>query len=152
MSEVTRPEVVPSQAWNVLLDQHGFVGGTKVFLTQALSLSTDALHILCGTLAYLAFALVWRKNLRHPLPYAMVFTLACVNEVYDLAAMMNADVAFWLGESTRDLASTMALPTILTILIRRKPALFRDDHTHSAASMGAPDDGDPSCERTNSKF
>ena len=96
----------------------------KTFIEHASIVSPDALHVLVGTAIWLIAAIVLRRRLSAWLPWLIVLGLALFNELVDLCVERWPDVAMQYGEGMKDLALTMALPTVLLALTRRVPGLF----------------------------
>ena len=98
----------------------------KLALSTAAGVSQDALHIFAGVAGQLALALMLRRRLSHPMPWMVVLGLELVNEWSDLHIDQWDVRAVQWGESIKDVAVTMALPTLLLVLVRWVPRLFCD--------------------------
>lgn len=111
----------------------------KVWLEQASKLDMDALHIYAGLLLQIAFALVFRRSLRSPIPWLAVLAAILANEYYDYRYEVWPDVDRPLQrvEGIKDVWNTMLLPTALLLLARFHPRLF----TGRRASVSDP--GEP---------
>lgn len=96
----------------------------KMFIEHASVVSSDALHVLVGTLIWIAAAIILRKNLSTLIPWTLVLGLTLFNEVVDLWIERWPDLAMQYGESAKDVLLTMALPTVLLMLVRTQPGLF----------------------------
>lgn len=96
----------------------------KLFVEHASGISMDALHILVGFLLLLLTARLLRRSVADLLPWLAVLLLAIGNEAYDLTVELWPDPGSQLGEGFKDILLTMALPTLLLVTARRKPALL----------------------------
>ena len=96
----------------------------KTFLTAALTVERDTLHVLAGLILQFAFAQVTRRRIADWSPVLFVFVLACLNEVADLQAELWHDLALQYGESAKDLILTMIPPLALMAVARYRPALL----------------------------
>ena len=96
----------------------------KLFIEHASAISMDALHVLVGVGVMLVAALLLKRNLASALPWLVTLFLGVGNEVYDLHVELWPDVASQLGEAAKDLLLTMALPTLLLLVARRRPTLL----------------------------
>src|SRR5215213_9431909 len=103
----------------------------KMFIEHAIFFSSDALHVLVGTIVWVAIAVLWRRPLSDWRPWLAVFVLLLLNEAVDLQVERWPDAAMQYGESAKDLLLTMILPTLLMLLVRSNPRLF------SASGRGA---------------
>lgn len=95
-----------------------------MFIEHASVVSSDALHVLVGTLIWIAAAIILRKDLSTLIPWTLVLGLTLFNEVVDLWIERWPDLAMQYGESAKDILLTMALPTVLLVLVRTQPGLF----------------------------
>ena len=98
----------------------------KGWLVEAIGVSTDALHLPLGLLAYLVFAWVLRRR-----PLGPVWALLPVVILQGLNEVLDArDWWYWTGtiswaEAWTDTLATLALPTALAVswmLLRRARA------------------------------
>ena len=96
----------------------------KTFIEHASFVSSDALHVIAGVLVWILIALTLRRPLSSGVPLAWVLVILLFNEVVDLWVERWPDLAMQYGESAKDLMVTMALPALLTALIRLRPQLF----------------------------
>jgi hypothetical protein len=96
----------------------------KMFLEHAIFFSSDALHVLVGTVVWVGIALLWRRPLSDWWPWLALVVLLVINESVDLWVERWPDVAMQYGEAAKDLLLTMILPTLLMLLIRANPRLF----------------------------
>ena len=97
---------------------------TKMFIEHASFVSSDALHVLVGTLVWLLFAVVLRRSLSAWLPWVVLLFLTVFNEAIDLSFERWPDLAMQYGESAKDVLLTMTLPTVMMIVARVRPRLF----------------------------
>lgn len=95
-------------------------------LAADLLIAKDALHIYLAFVIQVSAAALFRKPLSSGLPWLTVLLFELVNEGLDM----------WLGEelhlkqwqivgAAHDLINTMILPTVLLLLCRYAPGLFR---------------------------
>jgi hypothetical protein len=87
----------------------------KRHLGEITGASEDLLHIHAGLLIFVVTALVLRKKMRSPVPLALVFLFALLNEVIDVLA--GGD--YRALEPYVDFANTVFWPTILFLAARR---------------------------------
>lgn len=97
----------------------------KAGLQPMLNISHDALHVVLGVLVQLVAAAITRSSLSRALPWLVVFGLELINEINDIKVERWPTFAMQLGEGVKDTLLTMLLPTILLILVRMQPRLFR---------------------------
>jgi hypothetical protein len=95
-----------------------------MFIEHASAVSSDALHVLVGTLVWILAAIILRRNLSTLIPWTLVLGLTLFNEVVDLWIERWPDLAMQYGESAKDIVLTMTLPTVLLLLARTQPGLF----------------------------
>ena len=105
----------------------------KLFLEHASGISMDALHILIGFLIFLAAARLMKRTIASPLPWLAVLAMELINEAYDLRVEVWPNRASQWGEGAKDILLTMAIPTLMLVLVRLKPTLLGIDARHSEA-------------------
>lgn len=94
-------------------------------LAGGLTLSKDALHIYAALVIQLAACFIMRKSLGSILPWCTVLALELINEGLDLLFELEPSIQQWqIKGGMHDIVNTMALPTILLILVRQAPSLF----------------------------
>ncbi|HET9336227.1 MAG TPA: hypothetical protein VFO12_07465 [Sphingomicrobium sp.] len=96
----------------------------KLFAEHASGISMDALHIIVGFTLFLLAALILRRSAASGLPWLAVLMLEIGNEAYDLAVERWPDIGSQLGEGAKDIMLTMALPTLLMLIVRWRPGLL----------------------------
>ena len=96
----------------------------KTFIERSLSFADDALHIWAGVAIQLAVCLIMRRSVASVWPWLAVLVLELANEAVDLWIERWPDLAQQLGEGAKDVALTMALPTLLLLVSRRAPQLL----------------------------
>ncbi len=102
----------------------------KTWLDQT-PLSKDALHIYVSMFIQVGTAFVSRRSLGSFLPWSTVLILDMMNEGLDMVLGEEAQVQPWqVAGALHDLSNTMAMPTIILVLVRYFPHLF--EHTRSA--------------------
>ncbi|MBA3666253.1 MAG: hypothetical protein H0W65_00820 [Sphingomonas sp.] len=119
----------------------------KLLAAHATSLSMDALHIVAGTLLSILIAVGLRTSVANWRPWLVVLALELANEANDLWVEVWPDPAAQYGESLKDIASTMFLPTLLVLLARARPGLFvrrsADDEVAGGPDIGLGARGSP---------
>lgn len=117
----------------------------KLFLEHASAISMDALHILIGFALFLFAALILKRTVAGFLPWLATLILEIGNEAYDLTVELWPDPGSQLGEGAKDVVLTMALPTLLLLIARWRPALLgagnpqpplADDQVPGGAEIG----------------
>lgn len=85
----------------------------KLFIEHALSVRPDALHLLVGTILYLALALFLDRSLDSK--KALGITLLCLlaNEASDLSLEVWPSPGEQWGEAAKDVIITMVLPVAI---------------------------------------
>lgn len=102
----------------------------KMFIEHASAVSSDALHVLVGAVAWIVIAMVLRRSLSASRPWLILLALILLNESVDLWVERWPDIAMQLGESAKDILLTMTLPTLLLFAVRLRPNLFRARSGH----------------------
>jgi cell shape-determining protein MreD len=99
----------------------------KQWLAAATGLHMDALHIHAGIAVQLAAAFVTRRTLASPIPWLAVLAFTVANELYDYAFEVwpGEERARQRAEGFRDLWNTLLVPTLLFIVSRWAPGLWR---------------------------
>lgn len=97
---------------------------TKLFVERSVFFSSDSLHVLTGVIIQLAAGMLLRRSVSSCVPWFVVLTLACLNELIDLVFDHWPTRPIQYGESAKDLILTMILPTVLLFAARRAPDLF----------------------------
>lgn len=118
------------QAWGQrdpgLLDQAALAWYQAKHTSElALPFHNDALHVIAGVVIQLAVALVLRSSLSRLVPWLVVAILTMANEWSDLRTERWPDPELQWIESGKDIALTLALPTLLLIIARSRPQLLR---------------------------
>jgi hypothetical protein len=86
----------------------------------------DALHIYLAFVIQVLAAGVLRRPLSDWMPWAVVLLAAMLNEVLDIRYGREPQVQEWQRvEARRDLVNSMILPTVILLLSRYLPSLFR---------------------------
>lgn len=98
---------------------------TKTFVEHSIAFSDDVLHVWVGVLLQLAVAAVTKRTISSWLPWLVVLGLELANEASDFRFERWPDLAMQAGESAKDVILTMLLPTVLLVVVRRAPRLFR---------------------------
>lgn len=101
------------------------VYNTKMFLERSLAFHNDALHVMAGLALALVFAALMRRSLADWLPWLAVLALELVNEANDyFFEIWPNEVPQQFGEIAKDIALTMALPTLMLVVARYWPHLL----------------------------
>ena len=96
----------------------------KQFLEHASGFSMDALHVIAGVAVQLAAAALLRSSVARWAPWLILLALELLNEAADLYVEQWPQRGMQLGEGVKDVLLTMALPTLLLLAARLRPALF----------------------------
>jgi hypothetical protein len=96
----------------------------KLLVEHASGISMDALHILAGVGLQVLFAAFFRISLGNWRPWLFVFLLLLANEASDLWVEQWPQPAMQYGEGLKDVFLTMALPTMLALLVKTSPAIL----------------------------
>ena len=97
----------------------------KLFVEHLLTISHDTLHLIVGLLVWLAIGLLTRHSLASWRPWLWLLVLILWNEAVDLWIERWPDAGQQYGEGFKDLLLTMTVPTIVMIVARLRPDLFR---------------------------
>ena len=97
----------------------------KVFLEYTLRIEHGTLHVIVGTLLWLALAFVARRPITSWMPWLLVFAVILWNELVDLWFEIWPEPGRQYGEGVKDLLLTMFVPTVLMLAARYRPDLFR---------------------------
>ena len=97
----------------------------KLFIEHTLRIEHGTLHVLVGTLLWLAFALLVRRPITSWVPWLLVFAVILWNETVDLWFEVWPEPGRQYGEGFKDILLTMFVPTILMLAARTRPDLFR---------------------------
>lgn len=100
----------------------------KTFLEHASAISNDAVHVLVGGFGTLLVAFVTRRSIADWLPWLFVLFGALANEAVDLWVEQWPNAAMQYGESAKDIALTLAIPTALLAIARRCPRILLSSH------------------------
>lgn len=113
-----------TQLWDAVKQALWSGHEAKVFIEQSVAVSNDALHMTIGVLAVFVVAALVRKPLSHWLPWMAVLFAVVINEAVDfwVGTWPNAPRQF--GESVKDVALTMLLPTLIFLTSRYAPGLY----------------------------
>lgn len=96
----------------------------KIALSGLTGISQDAYHVLVGVVLQLFFAAALRRRVSHLAPWLFVALLAILNEWADLWIDHWPNRSTQWVESVKDVAVTLALPSLLLIVSRVAPVLF----------------------------
>ncbi len=96
---------------------------SKLWLTELVGLSRDALHIYVGLTIFLLAALIFRLPLRDWRPLAAVFLVAIAGEVWDLFERLQPDQRPLWWSAWHDLWNTIFWPLVLFLLARSRGLL-----------------------------
>lgn len=95
-----------------------------------LTVAKDALHIYAAFLIQVCAAMLLRKSLGSVIPWLAVLLVELLNEVGDVLLNPTEEhLQEWqIVGSLHDLVNTMLLPTMLLLIVRYAPGLWRSDH------------------------
>jgi diacylglycerol kinase len=110
---------------------------TKQFVEHATAISMDALHVLIGVIIFLGLSLLLRRPVTDWRPWLAVLGLTLLNEAIDIWVERWPSPGMQLGESAKDIALTLLLPTVILLSARRFPALFKRRTTTDNAAPPA---------------
>jgi len=96
----------------------------KLMVEHASGISMDVWHILVGFAAFLLAARLLRSSIARPWPWLALLAFELLNEMYDFQVERWPDWGSQLGESVKDVLLTMALPTLVAAVARRRPELL----------------------------
>ncbi|QAY77061.1 hypothetical protein [Sphingosinicella sp. BN140058] len=110
----------------------------KQWLETTSGLDMDALHVHAGILCQVFVALVLRRRLSSPWPWLVTAAVILANEYYDYHYEIWPQRDMQWAESVKDVWNTLLIPTLLLLLTRFVPGLFRKapSETASAADPG----------------
>lgn len=114
--------------WRALTSAMNSWHQRKLFVEHTISISHDTLHVIVGLLAWIAVGLLNRSPLTSWRPWLWVLALISWNEAVDLWVERWPDPGQQYGEGFKDLLLTMAAPTIVMVVARLRPDLFRPHH------------------------
>lgn len=97
----------------------------KVSMVNATGLNMDALHVHAGILLQIVAALLMRRSLASPLPWLVVLVAVVGNEIYDFNYEIWPNRWDQVLEGFRDSWNTLLIPTLLLLLTRFVPRLFK---------------------------
>lgn len=103
--------------------------------------SHDALHVLVGVAIQLLVALIFRRRVTSIGPWLVVLAIECLNEWADLTSEVWPNRIDQWHESYKDVALTMAIPTVLVLAVRFLPRLFLPAAGVAAAEHEPPMEG-----------
>ena len=90
----------------------------KVWLSQAVGLPKDALHVYVGLAVFLIVAILSRRPLRSTLPIGAVIAAALAGEIWDVVETNAAGQRIVWAASWHDLWNTCFWPAVLFLLAR----------------------------------
>jgi hypothetical protein len=101
-------------------------------------LSKDALHIYAALAIQVAACIAFRRSFGSIWPWVAVLILELVNEALDLLLEPELYIHEWqIDGSIHDIINTMALPTMLLLMVRYAPRLFHSPDAR-LAEQGPP--------------
>lgn len=89
----------------------------KQMLGRDYGLTEDLLHVHAGLIIFFFAAILSRHRMRSPVPIAIVYALALINETVDLLTPGKSAGAW---EPVADILNTVIWPTLLFLLARRR--------------------------------
>ena len=116
------------RAYHALLDWAQAAAGqwfdVKMYVERSIAFSDDVLHMSAGVFLQLIAAALLRTSVARWRPWLIVLALELLNEWSDFHVDNWPDLGMQLGESTKDVLLTMALPTVLVVVARKLPKLL----------------------------
>ena len=112
----------------------------KLFVEHASGISMDALHVVVGFVLFVMAAAFLRRGAGSFAPWSALLLIELANEAYDLHVERWPNLASQIGEGAKDIILTMALPTLILVLVRQKPQWLLCQERGSSASDGSADD------------
>lgn len=97
----------------------------KTDVAEFLGIAKDALHIHIGLALFVGFIVLLRRSPASLLPWLGVLGLELVNELMDILHWHTGAFSFEPGDSLKDIANTMAWPTIALVGFRLAEAQKR---------------------------
>lgn len=101
----------------------------KMLLERSIAFDSDGLHVLTGVVVQLVAAALLRSSVARWRPWLIVLVLTVANEAVDLWVEQwpAAELSAQWGESVKDLALTLALPSLLLVVARKWPKVLTLD-------------------------
>ena len=90
----------------------------KAFLSEAVGLSKDALHVHLGLMVFLLAMVVFRRSAASMVPWLCVLVLELVNEAFDVFHWNHGALDFSVAGGVKDIVNTMLWPTVILLLAR----------------------------------
>ncbi len=100
------------------------VADQKTVFERASLINADGLHAMIGALLFVMFAAILRRRLSSAWPWLLVLLVELANEANDILHVGGAYPSIQLGESLKDICTTMSVPTLLVICTRLFPSLL----------------------------
>lgn len=97
----------------------------KLLAEHMIAIEHDALHMIAGSLVWLAICLWRRQTIIQWQPLLWTFAIAAWNETVDLWTELWPDAGKQIGEGLKDLLLTMFVPLAIMMAARLAPRLFR---------------------------
>jgi hypothetical protein len=97
----------------------------KLFAERASGISMDAMHVVAGVIVQFAIAFLFRTSVARPFPLLAVLGLELINEASDFRVDQWPNPGMQFGESAKDLILTIFVPTLIFLVARYRPKLFR---------------------------
>lgn len=112
----------------------------KLFVEHASGISMDALHIIVGFILFVIAAALLRRGVGSFAPWGALLLIELANEAYDLRVELWPNLASQIGEGAKDIVLTMALPTFMLLLARKKPQWLLGEGREIPADDASTDD------------
>lgn len=98
-------------------------------------LTEDLLHVHAGLIIFFLAAVLSRQRMRSPVPIAIVYALAFINEIVDLLTPGKSAGAW---EPVADIVNTVVWPSLLFLLARRRISRERSTPDKGTAAVERP--------------
>lgn len=119
----------------------------KTFVEHAFGVSNDALHVIAGVCLQLLFASLLRVSASSLWPWLILLVIEAANEWNDFQIEVWPVAAMQWGEAAKDVLLTMALPTMMLLVVRYVPHLF----TVLAVEGDDQEETNPDMDRSNER-
>lgn len=90
----------------------------KTDLADWLGITKDALHIHIGLAIFVGLLVLLKRSPASLVPWLGVLGFELVNELMDIFHWHAGSFSFEVGDSLKDIANTMAWPTIVLVCFR----------------------------------
>ena len=96
----------------------------KLLIENNVPVSHDALHLIFGTLVWLGFVLLLRRQVGSSLPWGWALAVILWNEAVDLWTEQWPYARMQYRQGIKDVLLTLFVPTVLILAAKLKPELY----------------------------